>query len=456
MGRFLVAGVMLGVLLPFVGLPTTPAVGAASPALRPQSKPATPPSSNPLIDELKSPNASTRAKAAHELGKSGDVTAIPALSAALKDPNAKVRREVVVALAQMHQAQVLDALITATHDWDEKARVLAVRSLVGYYTGNLPSTGFTAFARGSWRWATARFEADDSRIDPGISLDPKVTAALDSALKSTGSNRVAQEAAKGLGILVAQPAVPDLVKAAHSSDPTLARESLNSLAKIKDRSAGHQLLDLLDSPNKDIKRDAAVTIGILRTEEALPKLQAMFEADPDQKDREKAIEGLAYLGEQPSTPLFLKALWSEDKSIRTSAAEGLARVRDPKTRSELDKAVAAESDADAKLAVEFALTSLGRMDYLSAVVDTLGSRVRGAVAQAYLIELARNPQFLPKLYPYLQSLDAAVRKRLCTVLMFSGNQSSLEQLDRLSHDPAGDVAAEALRAKQAIRAQGSG
>jgi hypothetical protein len=44
-----------------------------------------------------------------------------------------------------------------------------------------------------------------------------------------------------------------------------------------------------------------------------------------------------------------------------------------------------------------------------------------------------------------------VRKRLCAVLMYSGDQSSLEPLDRLGHDPDGDVTAEALRAKRAIR-----
>lgn len=454
MRRLLAAGVVHAALLALLVLPAPPARGAAAAIQNPQSKNA--PSSDPFIDELKSPNANTRAKAAHELGKSGDITAIPALTAALKDPEAKVRREVVLALAQMHDAQVLDPLIAATGDSDEKTRVLAVRGLVGYYTGKPPSTGFTAIAKGSWERATAHFEADDTRIDPGISVDPKVISALVAALRSVTSNRVAQEAAKGLGILVAQPAVPDLVKAAHSSDLGLARESLNSLQKIKDRTAGPQLVDLLDSPEKDIRQDTAVTVGILRTQEALPKLQSMFESGPDQKDRERAIEGLAYLGEQPSGPLFLRALWDQDKNIRTSAAEGLARLSDPKTQPELNKAVAAETDANAKLAVEYALASLGRMDYLGMVVDTLGSRVRGAVAQSYLVELARNPQFLPKLYPYLQSRDAAVRKRLCSVLMFSGNQSSLEQLDRLSHDPDGGVAAEALRAKQAIRARGNG
>ena len=112
-----------------------------------------------------------------------------------------------------------------------------------------------------------------------------------------------------------------------------------------------------------------------------------------------------------------------------------------------------EKDAEVKLAIEFAITALGKLDYLSDLVNELSSKTHGDVAQSYLIELARTPGFLPKLYPYLQSPNAGVRKKLCTVLMFSGDQTSLEQLDRLSHDPNGDVAAQALRAKRAIRAR---
>jgi HEAT repeat protein len=151
--------------------------------------------------------------------------------------------------------------------------------------------------------------------------------------------------------------------------------------------------------------------------------------------------------------LFTKALGSDDKVIRTSAAEGLARAGDPKVLPELEKAVTAERDAEAKLAVEFAMTALGKLDYLSDLVNELPSRRRGDIAQPYLIELARIPGFLPKLYPYLQSPNAPVKKRVCTVLMFSGDQTSLDQLDRLSHDPSSDVAAEALRAKRGIRAR---
>jgi HEAT repeat protein len=298
------------------------------------------------------------------------------------------------------------------------------------------------------------FEPDSTKIDPGTLVDPQVISALDAALKDTRSNDASREAARGLGTLLAKAAAPDLVSAAHSSDIDLAREALNALSKIKDPASGKQLIDLLDSPTKDVKRDACVTVGILRTKEALPKLQSIFSGDSDPKDKIAAIQGLGYLGDKVSTPVFLKALWDQDKSVRQAAAEGLARTADPQSLGELEKAVIAERDDSAKLAIEFALTALGKQDYVSAMVTDLGSKTRGDTARAYLTELAWNPAFLPKLYPYLQSQDASVRKRLCDVLMYSGDRSSLDPLDRLSHDPDGDVAAEALRAKTAIRARG--
>jgi HEAT repeat protein len=425
-----------------------------TPASNPQTNPPNAPEANVMVEELKnSSDAGKRARAAHELGKAQDASAIPALAEALSDRSEKVRREVILALAQMHRPEALHALVKATQDAEEGDRVLAVQSLIGYYTGIIPTPGFSGFFKKEVKRAQAHFTPDTTRIDPGLSVEPKVITALDATLKDTGSNRASREAAKGLGILVARATVPDLIKAAHSSDETLSLEALNALSKIEDRSAGGELVDLLDSPVKDIKQQASVTIGILRTAQAVPKLQSIFESDTDQKNKEKALEGLAYLGAPVSAPLFTKALGSDDKIIRTSAAEGLARTADPKTLPELEKAVMAERDADAKLALEYAMTALGKLDYLSDIVNELSSKTRGDVAQPYLIELARIPGFLSKLYPYLQSPNAGVRKGLCTVLMFSGDQASLEQLDRLSHDPNGDVSAQALRAKRGLRAR---
>jgi len=431
------------------GQATTPAPAPAATA------PAA--SNNPSVMLLKEGHSeSVRAKAAHALGEQGDLSTIPALDSALSDPSAKVRREVVLALGEFHQPQALPPLIKATRDLDGDVRVLAIQVLVGYYSGVGPSTGFTGFMKKNVKRVKGHFEPNYTKIDPGMVVDPTVIAALVATLKDTRTSEASQEAAKGLGILTAVSALPDLIAAAHSSDTDLSREALNSLAKIKDRSAGPKLLDLLDSPDKDVKRDTCVTLGILRTNEALPKLQSIYEAAVDPKDKAAAIEGLAYLGDKVSVPLFTKALWDEHKEIRQAAAEGLARAADPQCEGELSKAISVEKDNEVRLAMDFAFTALGKYDYLSAMIDDLGTKSRGDVARSYLTELARNPAFLPKLYPFLQSPDAGVRKRLCTVLMYSGDQGSLEQLDRLSHDRDGDVAAEALRAKRAIRVrQGS-
>ncbi len=410
-----------------------------------------PQASSSLYDQLKSPDANQRVKAARELGKAGDASAVPALAGALSDASDKVRHEVVAALSHIHDPSALAALIAASHDTDQDIRTAAVQGQVGYYTGQTPGPGLTGFVKMEYRRAKSHFAVDNTQIDPGVSVEPKVVSALVETMNDARSVKAAREAAKGLGILTARSAVPNLVKAAHFPDEDLAREALNALSKIKDKSAGPELVDLLDSPYKDVKRDASVTVGVLRAREALPKLQMTFENDPDQKNKEKALEGLGYLGDPVSVPLFVKALWSEDKTIRTSAAEGLARAREPKTLPELEKAVTAERDAGARLAVEFALVALGKDDFLGAVVQELGSKLHGNAAQAYLIELARDLKFLSKLYPHLNNQDAAVRKRLCTVLVFTGDQSSIEPLERASHDSNGEVASEALRALRATR-----
>jgi HEAT repeat protein len=436
--------------------PAAPTTSPNAPTVAPTttSTPAPAASSNPTVMLLKQGHSeSVRAKAAQDLGKQGDLSTIPALADALSDPSAKVRREVVLALVQFHQSSVLPPLEKAAQDTDDGVRIAAVQCLVGYYSGVIPTSGFSGFMKKNWQRAAGHFQPDDTRIDPGISVDPTVVTTLIATMKDTRSNDASREAAKGLGILGATSASPDLVAAAHSSDTDLAREALNSLDKIKDLPSGPKLTDLLDSPNKDVKRDACVTVGILRTREALPKLQSIFQTDSDQKDQESAIQGLAYLGDSVSVPIFTKALWNDDKTIRQSAGEGLARAADPQSKAELEKAVSVEKDASAKLAMEFALAALGKDDAVNDVVSDLSSKIRGDVARVYLTELARKPAFLSKLYPYLQSPDNTIRKRLCEVLMYSGDQGSLAQLDRLEHDPDGGVAAAAIRAKRAIRAR---
>ncbi len=422
-------------------------------ALGAQGSGSSAPQESPWTALLKSPNVDTRVRAAHDIGQSGDASQIPALIATLADPSVKVRKEVVIAIARIHAPKSIDGLIQATKDPDSDVRVLAVNGLVYYYTGQSIETGVTGFFKKGYHQAKSHFETDVTQVEPGAQVDPKVDAALDATMNDTRSIEPARAAAHGLGVLLARSAVPDLVKAAHSVDEDLAREALNALSKIKDLSAGPQLIDLLDSTSTGILEDAAVTVGVLRAQAAAPKLRSIYENNSDKKVRENALQGLADLGDPTSVPLFTRSLASNDKTTRALGAEGLGRAGDAKPVPELEKAVAAETDVNARLAMDFALTALGSKNYLNGLVQGLDSRIHGDIARTYLIELARHPKIQASLYPYLDSGTDTERRKLCDVLMYSGNQSSLGPLERASHDRNDDVATEALHALRVIRAR---
>lgn len=418
-----------------------------------QAKAPSRPVSGTDIDDLRNPNPKIRAKAAQEIGDAGDPSAVPALIYVLNDSSPRVRRQVVVALASIRVTQSLKGLIQATSDSDSDVRWLAVKGIEGYYTGETPKTGFRGYMEWQYRNAKKTFFGNPIRITPGTGVDPAAVSALDRVMMDSHQPRAAQEATKALGILLARQAVPDLVITAHGPSEDLAREALNSLAKIQDVSAGPKLVDLLSSSNENIRRDAAVTVGILRTHSAVPRLQALYQNGPDKETRQKALEGLAYIGDPVSVPIFLKALYEKDASIRRYAAEGLARAKDPKTLPDLMRDAPAEKNADVRLALEFAITNQGRNDYLSSIVESLDSGQADS-AQAYLVELAHSPGFLKQLYPYMNSRNAQVREHLCNVLMYAGDDASIAQLQPLSHDNNSDVAAAAMRAMSAIRSRG--
>jgi len=406
-------------------------------------------------EDLKNPDPKIREKTARELGATGDPSVVPALAAALNDSSAQVRRQVVIALASIRVSQSLDALIGATTDNDQEVRWLSVKGIEGYYTGQSPKSGsgFMGFMEKQYRSVKSAFVENSQEVPPGTAVNIRAIASLDRVMMDPGYPKASREATRALGILRAKQAVPDLITTAHSSNQDLAREALSSLGKIRDTSAGPKLIDLLDSSHRDVQQDAAVTVGILRTRAAIPKLQSMYENSSNKGTREKALQGLAYIGDPVSGPLFLKALWDSDNSIQTSAAEGLARSKYQPALPDLLRAAPAEKNGGVRLAMEFAITSLGHNDYLSSMINALGSN--GDFAQAYLIELARDPKLLSQLYPYMDSRNAEVRRRLCNVLMYSGDQTSVQPLERASHDQDGSVAAAALRALAAVRQRSS-
>ena len=70
------------------------------------------------IANLKSPNVSTRVKAAKALGQSKRPEGIPALTEAMRDPELKVRKQTVVSLRGFNSTEAIDGLLIGLRDED--------------------------------------------------------------------------------------------------------------------------------------------------------------------------------------------------------------------------------------------------------------------------------------------------------------------------------------------------
>ena len=409
--------------------------------------------SDELATQIKNPDVKLRQEAAERLGKTGNKSAVPVLADALRDPSEKVRRKVIIALDRLRYPETLEPLRQATQDPAPELARLAILSLVNHSTGRELNLGVTGRLKTLGSKVKRGFEMDDARIDSDVLVDPLTIKALENVLKRKRGWEAERAAAWGLGILMARPAVGTLVDTAHSPDPDLAREAMNSLTKIRDPSAGPPLVDLLDSPYEDVRKDAAVTVGVLRTREAVEPLGDLYRRARSRKVRAKALEGLAFIGDETSVTLFEEALKSRNAEFRIAAAEGFAHVGDAQYADELRHAMANEKGGKARLAMAFALAAMGDFDYVLDLVQQLGSAFRRNFARAYLIELSHDPDARFELYQHLNYHAPDVRKNLCQILMYYGDSDTIQALEHLTRDENNDVAIEAIRATRVIRAR---
>ena len=413
--------------------------------------------SDDLAIKINDPNEKVRQEAVKRIGKKGDQSTIPLLAKALFDPSAKVRRKVIFALDQLRYPEILGPLHLATQDLTPEVARLAVLALVNYSTGRRDLSTDSSDMIGGLKALGSKvkrgFAPDDMRIDFDVRVDPLTIRALENVLKRKPTWEAQRAAAWGLGVLLARTAIPTLVDIAHSQDPDLAREAMNSLTKILDPSAGPALVDLLDSPNEDVRKDAAITVGILRTKEAVKPLADLYKRESNSKVRAKALEGLAFIGSEISAPLFKEALRNRNDSLRITAAEGFARITNPKYANEVRLAESTENDGKVRLAMAFALAAMGDSSYVPDLVQQLGSAFRRNIASAYLIELSRSSDSRFQLYQHLDHHAPDVRKSLCKILMYHGDSDTIKALDYLTRDENKGVAIEAIRATRVIRAR---
>jgi HEAT repeat protein len=305
----------------------------------------------------------------------------------------------------------------------------------------------------------SRFDQENTQIvDPYVTVREDAVVAIGGVARSGSSMESRANAARAAGILRGKAAVPDLVQALRSKDDAVMFESLIALQKIGDVSAGPKVIFLLRDLQERVQIAAIETVGLLRAREATPDLLKVYSQDRSQKVRRAAIAAMAMMPARQNEASFERALTDNDDAIRTAAAEGLARLQDPKDLPALEKAFAEERKMPARLAAAFGLVALGKTEMseftpLQYLINTLNSRSYRRVAESYLTELARNQ-------PVRNALNAAINRGtkeekmgIGRVLSVSGDRESLRHLEALTKDPDTEVAQESIRAVRSLRAK---
>jgi HEAT repeat protein len=263
-------------------------------------------------------------------------------------------------------------------------------------------------------------------------------------------------AARAVGILRGTAAVPDLVQALQTKDDDVIYESLIAMQKIRDESAGPRAAFLIRDLHERVQIAAIETVGLLKTRQSIPDLQRVFDGASSDKVRSAALTALAMMPDPSSRPWFQRAFTDKDEGVRASAAEGFARLKTDSDRPMLERAFNDERKMGPRLAVAFALVSLGNVETtefapLTYLVNTLNSKSYRNVAQPYLTETARDEKVRSALYGYLKTGTNDEKAGLVRVLGASGDESSVAHVQALTKDPNTEVAQEAIRALRALQ-----
>jgi len=411
-------------------------------------------------------DARARAKAVREYGKQGGSAIIPKLATYLADPDLDVRLEAVKAIVNIGTQYSLDPLIRALGDIDPEIQIRAADGLVNFYVPGYVQTGggLTSSFRRAGSAIKSRFtDTNDQTVDPWIQVRPEVISALGKVARSGASMDSRANAARAIGVLRGWAAIPDLIDALQTKDSQVIYEVLIALQKIHDPSAAPSIESLLRDLDDRVQSAALETVGLLQDRAAIPAVRDVLDHARSVKVRRAALEALALMPDAGLHDVFRTWLTNPDDFLRASAAEGLARLKDPNDQPALEKMFNDETKIGPRLAAAFGLADLGKLDMsalapLRYLVYNLNIAAWRGVARPYLVELARDQAVRPALYPALTLPDATKDEKtgLAEVLAASGGADSVAPLQALSRDQDADVARAALRALQAVRARMAG
>ncbi|MBE7544851.1 MAG: HEAT repeat domain-containing protein [Bryobacteraceae bacterium] len=396
---------------------------------------------------------------ARDSGKRGP-EAIPQLEPLLRDADVEVRREAVRAVVSIGTQHSLDPLVAACGDNDSEIQIFATDGLVNFYLPGYVETGLSGTIRRAGDMITARWRSDESRevVDPDVPVRPEIITALGRVTTGGSSMASRANAARAVGILRGNAALPDLLEALRSKDDRLIFESLIAIQKLRDPAAGPRVTFLLRDLEEKVQRAAIETVGLMRTPEAVPDLELVLGDTRSKNVRREAMFALGRIATPDLRELFLRYLNDRDNDLRAAAAEGLGRIGQTGDLPLVRRSFEEERRNGPRLAFAFASVALGdtamtEFAPLRYLVNSLTQRAWRDVAIPYLSELSVKQPVRAALYTALPAGTRDEKTGIAYALSATAAPDAVEPLEALMRDPDPVIGTEAVRALRILRSR---
>lgn len=225
-----------------------------------------------LRTALKDKESFVRTGAASALGLLGEASAdaAPELAKVLEsDENAKARRESASALSRIgvQDESIVAALLKGLQDEDDWVRIYSAGAL-----------------------ATMK--------EKGSAAIPEL---IDQLQKPNSGNSMKEYYLKALGDMgdvAAKQAAPVAAKFLKDKDDDIRSSAVYALGKFNEESKPYseQIIALLKDSSELVRMSAALAVGYLKLEEAIPALKEMYTASKGNNDRLSAVSALGSIG----------------------------------------------------------------------------------------------------------------------------------------------------------------
>ena len=171
-----------------------------------------------------------------------------------------MRRAIVIALQQVQDPRALPGFVALSADTEKEIRDRAIEGMTTAYlpreTGLVVTLNKVATFVNPWS-----DEWGEVVAEPGLTADPTVIQALEARLTDP-EPALRVKAARSLGILRGQPAIPALLVVLREDRSNDARfEAARALRKIGDPSVGDELLKMVTYTDPKVRNEVVYTLG---------------------------------------------------------------------------------------------------------------------------------------------------------------------------------------------------